>query len=129
MTGFKATTLSTTTLIKAYETAGVEPPKTLRPSPTLAAIRDLPSVEAVEREIVAALQDVNVKDPNKVARDLASKHADAVAADQLRQGLGKLTSIASDRKSTRLNSSHVKISYAVFCLKKKTTRCRCSIRP
>src|SRR5690606_39660615 len=27
--------------------------------------------------------------------------------------------IAQDRKSTRLNSSHVKISYAVFCLKKK----------
>src|SRR5690606_41517564 len=27
--------------------------------------------------------------------------------------------IARDRKSTRLNSSHVKISYAVFCLKKK----------
>src|SRR5690606_41065848 len=26
-----------------------------------------------------------------------------------------------DRKSTRLNSSHVKISYAVFCLKKKST--------
>src|SRR5436309_11656741 len=26
---------------------------------------------------------------------------------------------AKDRKSTRLNSSHVKISYAVFCLKKK----------
>src|SRR5437870_10195654 len=29
---------------------------------------------------------------------------------------------ASDRKSTRLNSSHVAISYAVFCLKKKNTR-------
>src|SRR5437868_12156568 len=28
----------------------------------------------------------------------------------------------SDRKSTRLNSSHVSISYAVFCLKKKTQR-------
>src|SRR2546421_8694772 len=27
-----------------------------------------------------------------------------------------------DRKSTRLNSSHDQISYAVFCLKKKTTR-------
>src|SRR5690606_41479392 len=27
-----------------------------------------------------------------------------------------------DRKSTRLNSSHVKISYAVFCLKKKTVK-------
>src|SRR5690606_41915495 len=31
----------------------------------------------------------------------------------LREGQG------TDRKSTRLNSSHVKISYAVFCLKKK----------
>src|SRR5690625_6610889 len=32
-----------------------------------------------------------------------------------------------DRKSTRLNSSHVAISYAVFCLKKKTDQpnCRC----
>src|SRR5690606_41369537 len=28
--------------------------------------------------------------------------------------------LRADRKSTRLNSSHVKISYAVFCLKKKT---------
>src|SRR5690606_39583845 len=28
----------------------------------------------------------------------------------------------ADRKSTRLNSSHVKISYAVFCLKKKRTK-------
>src|SRR3989442_10693576 len=27
--------------------------------------------------------------------------------------------VARDRKSTRLNSSHVRISYAVFCLKKK----------
>src|SRR5690606_40911819 len=32
------------------------------------------------------------------------------------------TSINTDRKSTRLNSSHVKISYAVFCLKKKMSR-------
>src|SRR5690606_42147606 len=30
-------------------------------------------------------------------------------------------SLTRDRKSTRLNSSHVKISYAVFCLKKKKT--------
>src|SRR5207249_5894751 len=34
-------------------------------------------------------------------------------------GLATLRS-ESDRKSTRLNSSHVSISYAVFCLKKKT---------
>src|SRR5690606_41149939 len=32
----------------------------------------------------------------------------------------RIEPISRDRKSTRLNSSHVKISYAVFCLKKKT---------
>src|SRR5690348_17631260 len=38
--------------------------------------------------------------------------------------VGQLLDLASlDRKSTRLNSSHPSISYAVFCLKKKTTRC------
>src|SRR5690606_41678783 len=31
-----------------------------------------------------------------------------------------ISGAGEDRKSTRLNSSHVKISYAVFCLKKKT---------
>src|SRR5437868_13254803 len=36
-----------------------------------------------------------------------------------RQPLGSF--FALDRKSTRLNSSHVSISYAVFCLKKKKT--------
>src|SRR5215475_3787204 len=35
------------------------------------------------------------------------------------RSLPKGSRSASDRKSTRLNSSHVKISYAVFCLKKK----------
>src|SRR5690349_24074221 len=33
--------------------------------------------------------------------------------------LGRSRTSAEDRKSTRLNSSHVEISYAVFCLKKK----------
>src|SRR6185295_7786377 len=33
--------------------------------------------------------------------------------------LAAATSLARDRKSTRLNSSHANISYAVFCLKKK----------
>src|SRR5436309_6496783 len=36
--------------------------------------------------------------------------------DQLQDAL---VLVGLDRKSTRLNSSHVKISYAVFCLKKK----------
>src|SRR5438874_7524501 len=35
-----------------------------------------------------------------------------------------ISKIDEDRKSTRLNSSHVEISYAVFCLKKKKRRLR-----
>ena len=37
-----------------------------------------------------------------------------------RPGLEQVISVSLDRKSTRLNSSHITISYAVFCLKKKT---------
>src|SRR5256886_3361169 len=33
-----------------------------------------------------------------------------------------------DRKSTRLNSSHSQISYAVFCLKKKNETASCTVR-
>src|SRR3712207_8059106 len=36
------------------------------------------------------------------------------------QALSRMKSQFLDRKSTRLNSSHANISYAVFCLKKKT---------
>src|SRR5690349_23970902 len=42
------------------------------------------------------------------------------AGDQ-RDGI-RLARGNTDRKSTRLNSSHVEISYAVFCLKKKTKK-------
>src|SRR5690349_24028735 len=38
-----------------------------------------------------------------------------------RSGEGRARAALRDRKSTRLNSSHVEISYAVFCLKKKNT--------
>src|SRR5690625_6267866 len=37
-------------------------------------------------------------------------------------GIGKGQGWIQDRKSTRLNSSHVAISYAVFCLKKKKNK-------
>src|SRR3989442_11435819 len=43
----------------------------------------------------------------------------AVAAEQRESWRELLIDAQSDRKSTRLNSSHVRISYAVFCLKKK----------
>src|SRR5690554_7468148 len=46
-----------------------------------------------------------------------SLHAQEVQFNDIRTTL--------DRKSTRLNSSHVRISYAVFCLKKKKRRMVC----
>src|SRR5690625_6295028 len=47
------------------------------------------------------------------------------------EALDQAQAVESDRKSTRLNSSHVAISYAVFCLKKKShgRRNRDSRRP
>src|SRR5690606_41328272 len=44
---------------------------------------------------------------------------DAVEGAEVVHRLQHVELIRVDRKSTRLNSSHVKISYAVFCLKKK----------
>src|SRR3989442_3135268 len=42
----------------------------------------------------------------------------SIAADA-ESGAERAILLTSDRKSTRLNSSHVRISYAVFCLEKK----------
>src|SRR5690349_23671869 len=50
-----------------------------------------------------------------VARWGRSGAPDAFAVELFPPGSDEI----SDRKSTRLNSSHVEISYAVFCLKKK----------
>src|SRR3712207_7392603 len=57
----------------------------------------------------------------RVAQDLAQEQAPAVsrADDQHGARVGAGAEAAQDRKSTRLNSSHAHISYAVFCLKKK----------
>src|SRR5437870_7488847 len=50
---------------------------------------------------------IAVSRPEKIVPAVAPVDSDATSAS------------AGDRKSTRLNSSHVAISYAVFCLKKK----------
>src|SRR5436309_7161122 len=55
------------------------------------------------------------------ARDAAAFRARFFVDDRVDQGrlarADRFFHCAADRKSTRLNSSHVKISYAVFCLK------------
>src|SRR3712207_8093868 len=48
--------------------------------------------------------------------DLAAK------SQRIGEFITTITGISEDRKSTRLNSSHANISYAVFCLKKKHPR-------
>src|SRR5256885_11666320 len=61
------------------------------------------------------------------ARDGDVVDADLLLADEVEQKVERagelaedeLQLLAADRKSTRLNSSHLVISYAVFCLKKK----------
>src|SRR2546430_11884647 len=53
-------------------------------------------------------------------REVGVAHAQVDHLVRLTPGHGR------DRKSTRLNSSHSQISYAVFCLKKKKTNRKCS---
>src|SRR5690349_24214684 len=52
----------------------------------------------------------------------------APTGEHMRRGVAAGYVASLDRKSTRLNSSHVEISYAVFCLKKKTTNSPASAR-
>src|SRR5256885_4398211 len=52
--------------------------------------------------------------------DLHVQQAQISTAEPETEGLGSFRLVSKgDRKSTRLNSSHLVISYAVFCLKKK----------
>src|SRR5690606_40852854 len=54
--------------------------------------------------------------------NVQSRPGETLLEAGLRAGVALPYECRRDRKSTRLNSSHVKISYAVFCLKKKKTK-------
>src|SRR2546428_8383576 len=71
---------------------------------TLSLHDALPISVGVERGVVAALGRLHL------AHDPAGSLL----------GTARVQELAGDRKSTRLNSSHDQISYAVFCLKKKS---------
>src|SRR3712207_8113252 len=77
------------------------PRSTLFPYTTLFRSRDRAS---------PGLQEFGVR-----LRDCGRDH-DLVRVPHL---VGRVPNVDRDRKSTRLNSSHANISYAVFCLKKK----------
>src|SRR3712207_8789827 len=57
----------------------------------------------------------------EVVGERAARHL-PVKAPAARLRRGDAAEDGEDRKSTRLNSSHANISYAVFCLKKKTNK-------
>src|SRR6266508_6349960 len=75
---------------------------------------DLPPVELLRRSALMTVRTAHVAfldlQQNQAPRLMSGHHADVA-----------LLLCRIDRKSTRLNSSHVAISYAVFCLKKKKT--------
>src|SRR5690348_17829683 len=68
---------------------------------------------------------------NVIWHGIASVLVAGIAGDWIgtgEEGSGKRAAlVAGDRKSTRLNSSHASISYAVFCLKKKKGRLRWAV--
>src|SRR5690554_284499 len=74
-----------------------------------AILRLLPrNVHTYEGSVYLNGQDIMALDDEKFRRDIRWVKAAMVPQAAMK-----------DRKSTRLNSSHVRISYAVFCLKKK----------
>src|SRR3712207_7507308 len=81
------------------------PRSTLFPYTTLFRSRGLRRHERGRRGAVALLEDL----PGGAGAQLAAEL------------LGARGTCLQDRKSTRLNSSHANISYAVFCLKKKNS--------
>src|SRR5207248_11423153 len=87
------------------------PPRHLLSFPTRRS-SDLPSMPAQRGELVAGCRVPNLDHP------ILAAGGDALAILRER-GTDEAVVPAEDRKSTRLNSSHRTISYAVFCLKKK----------
>src|SRR3712207_8191744 len=93
------------------------PRSTLFPYTTL--FRSAPT-----RDNVRAAVDCNItfaiQDPYTFVYRISPDGFDAVFQAACQDALRSMVrQVTSDRKSTRLNSSHANISYAVFCLKKK----------
>src|SRR5690349_22537514 len=70
-----------------------------------------------------SLTDLMTREMGKVKAEAGGDVQEAIDITYYMAGEGRRlfghTTPSEDRKSTRLNSSHVEISYAVFCLKKK----------
>src|SRR5699024_3570737 len=109
-----------------------EQTKQLTGSHTEVDARDIALTELVEDPravrqhrgaVVLGAQDpgpgVEQLDRARTRIDLCTKEAERDGRQAAHQLVPQFGLAVQDRKSTRLNSSHVSISYAVFCLKKK----------
>src|SRR5699024_12235604 len=101
-------------------------------SRALPDVRD--GLKPVHRRILYAMQDLGMhsdrayKKSARIVGDVIGKyhpHGDSAVYEamvRMAQDFShRYLLVDGDRKSTRLNSSHVSISYAVFCLKKNTS--------
>src|SRR5690606_41838927 len=102
----------------AHAPAPVPPPSPTRRSPDL----DSPTLPGPSAAASSPLDDTRLsRSLDEVISRRAAFLRDYQNARYARRYTGFVTRVREaeqDRKSTRLNSSHVKISYAVFCLKK-----------
>src|SRR5699024_12216757 len=104
------------------------------PLPPLSYRPDLPTVAPRSLHDALPIFDVGcgtgrlAAQAERAGRTVTALDADASMVEAARGNLrgrvlrAALPDLPLDRKSTRLNSSHVSISYAVFCLKKKNGR-------
>src|SRR5690606_38432609 len=81
--------------------------KAVTESTVVAGVKDLRNELAQDQALLVSAEDGKYYLVYRQKTDANIQNANTVHAE------------VKDRKSTRLNSSHVKISYAVFCLKKK----------
>src|SRR5436305_5881147 len=92
----------------------IQPPPTSTLFPYTTLFRSTGGIQDVQPVLVRPGMDRNVTILHRVHPIRCHRAARVVAAARRH-----LAAAPVDRKSTRLNSSHVRISYAVFCLKKK----------
>src|SRR5690348_11740965 len=94
-------------------------------------LENLGALETVLGQVVGALGEVErdrVRLPERspvVKDERGHPHRRVLISDDLR-AIRAIDHAQLDRKSTRLNSSHPSISYAVFCLKKKIKQLTCA---